>query len=280
MTLAITATVTDEAGDNPHVHLVVTGTTGDSILIERIDPLAVRADVPVRGGDNVPLVSFPGTAEDYEVPLTYGYQYRARTYLAGVLQETATSSTVTVDPAAHGFYHYFFIKNVSDPSTSRRVMVASFDENSFEPAILGTYKILGRKKPIVYTDEWGARQGGFELLAGDYNSDIFPLNEVATLLKTGDVLLFQTAVQGDVIEDMYFIVTSLTQQQYTTMSANEYLDFTLSVGFQEVDRPITSGQQQGIGTWGDLKDDVSMTTWQDVLNNNATWTEVLNNYSS
>lgn len=280
MALAITATVTDESGNSPHVHLVVTGTTGDSILIERIDPASVRADVPVRGGDNVPLLSFPGVLDDNEVPLTYAYQYRARTYLAGVLQETATTSTVTVDPAQHGFYHYFFIRNVSNPSQNRRVMVGSFDENSFEPAILGTYKVLGRKKPVVYTDEWGARQGGFELLAGDYNSDIFPLNEIAALLKSADVLLFQTAVQGDVIEDMYFIVTSLSQQQYTTMSDKEYLDFTLSVGFQEVDRPTTTGLQQGIGTWGDLKDDATLSTWQDVLNNFASWSAVLNNYSS
>lgn len=280
MALAITATVTNESGDNPSNHLVVTGSTGDTILIERIDPLAVRPDVPVRGGDLVPLLSFPGSADDYEAPLTYGYQYRARTYLAGVLQQTATSSTVTLNPASYGTSHYFFIKNVTDPSYSLRVLVGNFDDNAFEPAILGTYKVLGRKKPVVYTDEWGARQGTIELLSGTFGSDVRPLVDIAAILKTGDVLLFQTAVHGDVIEDLYFIVTSLDQSQLTTMSPNEYLDFTLSVGFQEIDRPATSGQVSGIGTWGDLKDDVTMTTWQDVLNNFATWTAVLNNYSS
>lgn len=279
MALAITATVTDESGESPRNSLVVTGATGDTILIERIDPLTVRADVPVRGGDTVPLSSFPGTIDDYEVPLGYAYQYRARTYLGGVLQQTATSSTVTVDPTEFGTYHYFFIGNTSDPTQNRRVLVQNFDNNSFEPAILGTYKVLGRKKPVVYTDDWGARQGGMELLAGQYGSDTRLLIDLATLLKSGDVLLFRSAVQGDVIEDMYFVVTSLDQTQYTTMGNVDYLDFTLSVGFQEVDRPATSGLQTGVGTWEDLRTDVTLTTWQDVLNNFPSWTAVLSHYS-
>lgn len=280
MALAITATATNVSGDNPSAHLVVTGATGDTIYIDRIDPLSVKGDQPVRGADFVPLTGFPGTVDDYEMVLNYNYQWRARTYLGGVLQQTATSSVVNINPSQHGTYHYFFLRNISDPSQNTRVLVADFDSNSFEPAVLGNYKVLGREKPVVYTDEWGARQGQIEFLAGQYGVDTRPLQTLARILKSGDVLLFQSAVQNSVIEDMYFVVTSLEQTQYTTMGPNDVLDFTLQAGFQEVDRPATSGIVSGVATWQDLKDDVTTTTWQNVLDNNATWSAVLSRYSS
>jgi len=240
-------------------------------------------ETPVRGADDIPVLTDTTTVTDYETPIGSTVNYQLRGYVGGVLTTSvdAGSDSITQgDVSSPPVGPFYWIKNISDPTLSRSVLIAKFDENDYEPAILGEYKVLGRRKPVVFTDVGDARSGNFECLAitidGTYTTEV---NALKALLLSGDVLLFQTIFNNHQIRDMYFIVTSLSRQQYDAPGADRTNDFTYTIGFQEVDQPLTSGLATSYGTWQDLKDDLVYTTWADVIADNATWDDVLIRYT-
>lgn len=287
MVLAITATYNAQ-DDSPGFTLALSGLTGFSkYRVMRLDqgPTlsgAVFADAPVRGADMITVTANTANVTDYEVPINTTVKYRLEGYISGVLNSSVLTANVTIDPLTAGFdvgYNNFWVKAVTNPPLSRSVIVGDFSEVEFDPTILGEYKVLGRAKPVIFTDVWGARSGSFSIQSIDYLGTQTTASELEALLTSSGVLLFQSGLQPYVLRDMYFVVKGLSREQYTHPGRSNTIEWTYQVGFQEVDRPATLGSTFGFGTWGDLKDDPTYVTWQDVLNNFATWSDVFNHYT-
>lgn len=283
--MATISVVFNNSANSPGVTITTSGLTGyDTYSIIRVDNGSIFDDAPVRGADNVDVISDNPTLTDYECPINIEVYYRLELYTAGVLSDSEDSSPITIesaDPIFEVGYNNFWVKNVFDPTQSLALIVGDFSEIAFEPKILGEYKVLGRRNPVVFTDVWGAREGDFPVYSMDYVGTQTDITALETLLTSGDVLLFQSAIQPRIIRDMYFVVTSLNRSQGESLS-NSYLPtFTYNVGFQEVDSPEAEGQAFAVATIGDLTDDPSATvaTWADVVANFASWSDVINNYA-
>lgn len=271
--------------DSPGFTITTSGLTGfTKYRIMRVDQGGVYPETPVRGANLVNVISDAPVLTDYECPINTEVKYRLELYTGTVLTTTVLSSAVTIDSDDAVFdvgYNNFWIKNVLNPSQSLAVIIGDFSETSYDPSILGQYKVLGRRNPVVFTDVWGARSGDFPVYSLNYvgiQTDIYALE---TLLTSGDPLLFQSAIQNAVIRDMYFTVTGLGRHQGDKLSPNFLPTMTYNVSFQETDPPSFTGQNFTIGTWGDLKDDPSAdaASWTAVAAAHATFGDVLNHYS-
>lgn len=287
MALGITPAYNND-DNSPGFTLSLSGLTGFSeYRVVRLDQGpslagAVFADAPVRGADMIPVTANTATVTDYEIPINTTVKYRLEGYISGVLNSSVLTANVIIDPLTASFdvgYDNFWIKDVTNPTLSRAVMVGDFSEVEFNPTILGEYKVLGRKKPVIFTDAWGARAGTFSVQSIDYLGTQKTASELESLLTSGDVLLFQSGLQPYVLQDMYFIVKGLSREQYTHPGRSNTIEFTYQIGFQEVDRPATLRSTFGFGTWGDLKADPALVTWNDVLSGFSTWLDVFNNYT-
>lgn len=268
----------------PGLTLSLGGLTGfQKYSVTRTDvsgSAAPYALAPVRGADYIDVVGNLATITDYEVPLGCTVEYTLNGWVGGVITSSVVSATNSVTVANVGANNFFWIKNVPNPTTSKRVMIGDFSAVEFQPTVLGEYKILGRQNPVVFTDVWGAKSGGMEIvcieIGGTYTTDPQSLE---SLLTSGDVLLFQSIINTHQIRDMYFVVNGLGREQYNAPKLNFNNDYTFKVSFQETDQPSTFGLATGYGIWQDLKDDPTYTTWGQVLSGNATWLSVLNRYS-
>lgn len=282
----ITATFNGST-DSPGFDIVLSGLLAyDSFQVVRQDTSGdanTYPDTPVRGADSLDVVSDIYPVTDYESPLGTLVNYRLKLYTAGVLSATVDSGSTSITLANLGSQtsgKWFWIKNVPNPSLSRNVVISDFSEAGYRPTILGEYKVLGRRNPVVFTDVWGAKQGDFSVLAakisGTYTTDPVVLEG---LLTTGDVLLFQSAINNHQIRDMYFVVNNLGRTQYDRPYYGRSNDYTFDVAYQEVDQPSTAGLNAGYGIWEDLRDDPDYATYADVTADNASWLALLNRYS-
>lgn len=282
MVLAISAAYNND-DSNPGFTVSVSGLTPyDTYKIVRISAGSVFADAPVRGADMVEVITDATSIDDYEMPLNFDFNWRVEGYVGGVLTDYSTTMSTGAVVAPNGFpayYGSYWIKDIANPSKSRAVIISDFSEVEYDPVILGQYNVLGRDKPVVFTDVWGARQGSFEVLSVDLFGNQTSVKDMEDLLQSGDVLFYQTAYQSNVLKDMYFIVTSLNRTQYDKPSLTGELGFTYTVGYQEVDRPITSALPTGYGVWLDLESDPAYTDYNDVAADNATYEDVLNRYT-
>jgi len=285
MALGITVAFNNSA-NSPGVTVSLSGLTGfNTYRVTRIDNGSVYPESPVRGADGVNVIGNTAVITDNESPISTSVKYRLDGYVAGVLTSTVTSANITIsasDPVFSAYYNHFFVKNVNNSSLSRAVVVGDFSGLDFDPAILGNYKVLGRRNPVVFTDVWGARTGHFSihslLLLGVQSSTV----DLEALFQSGDVLLFQSALQPYVYQDMYFIVTGFSRSGYSNPHVTDAQEFTYDVQFQEVDRPASQGLSTGLGTWGNLRDDpaASAVSWTTVTAAYATYTDLLNHYST
>jgi len=282
MALAISAAYNNNP-DNPGFEVSVSGLTGyNTYKIVRISVGGVFPDAPVRGADNVSVVTNATTVDDYEMPINFDFNWRVEGYIGGVLTDYSTTMTpgaITAPASFPAYYGSFWIKNVANPTLSRALIVSDFAETDYEPVILSNNNVLGRTKPVVFTDVWGARQGSFSILSVELLGNQTSIADIEALIQSGDVLLYQTAYQSNILRDMYFIVTSLSRTQYTKPGLDNVLEFTYEVGFQEVDRLVTTGLATGYGIWLDLENDPAYTTYNDIAAANATYEDVLNRYT-
>lgn len=271
--------------DSPGFTISTSGMTGyTQYRIMRVDQGSVFPDTPVRGANFVNVTSDAPVLADYECPINTSVKYRLELYTGSVLSTSVLSSAVTIDSSHVVFdvgYNHFWIKNVLNPTQSLAVIIGDFSETGYDPSILGQYKVLGRRNPVVFTDVWGARAGDFPVYSLNYagvQTDIYALEQ---LLTSGDPLLFQSAIQNTVIRDMYFTVTGLGRHQGDKLSSSFRPTMTYNVSFQETDPPSFVGQVFAIGTWGDLKDDpdASAASWTSVAATYATFGDVLAHYS-
>lgn len=281
--VAITQTFNASA-NSPGFTLNVSGLTGGSrYSITRIDVGGRYEDQFVRGAYQEAVIGSTDSEVDYECPIDRMTQYRVDLYLGVNIIATATTTASKIDPAHAVFpkgYNNFWIKNIADPTKSLAVMVGQVNEFGYDAAILGEYRVLGRRAPVVYTDVWGSRRGDVPVYSLDYMGVQTPPLALEKLLTSGDPLLFQSAIQDVIIGDMYFIVSSIGRTQSGSLTDSWLPTLTYSVDYMEIDMPPVVGSQLGNGLVGDLKDDdsVAAATWNSVLSTFGSWSEVLQNY--
>jgi len=261
----------------------ITGLTGSRYSVTRIDVGGAYEDQFVRGQYNFAVPGSTSSFTDYECPIDRMTQYRIDVYSGTTLIDTYTTAASKIDPTHAVFdqgYDRFWIKNIADPTQSLAVIMGQVNEFAYEASILGEYRVLGRKAPVMYTDVWGSRRGDFPVYSMDYIGVQTSPVALEKLLTSGDPLLLQSALQADVAKDMYFIVTGMGRTQFGPLTNSFLPTLQYDVDFNEIDFPPVVGSQLGNGLVGDLKDDTSVaaTTWNSVVSTFASWSEVLQNY--
>lgn len=272
------------SANSPGFTINLSGLTGGSrYTVTRIDTGARYENQFVRGHFQEAVVADTAVFTDYECPIDRMTQYKVDLYSGVTLIGTATTTASKIDSTSGTFpagYNNFWIKNIADPTKSLAVIVGQVNEFGYDAAILGEYRVLGRKAPVVYTDVWGSRRGDVPVYSIDYMGVQTPPLALERLLTSGDPLLFQSSIQDAVVGDMYFIVTSIGRTQAGSLTDSWLPSLTYSVDYTEIDMPPVIGSQLGNGLVGDLKNDTNpvAATWNSVVSTFASWSEVLQNY--
>lgn len=289
MALGITVTNTSTVS-SPQIQISVTGLVAGTYTIQRQDQINTFNE-NVRGADTITVITSTAVVTDREAPVGGTYKY----LISNAAQTPVLSSVIVMTPAAAtaGAYpnNTAWIKNTSDPTQNRNMVVENWEGNAHEAVVLSTNRVLGRKNPVVFTDIWGARSGSFTVMNDADVLSGYPAADILNLLSSGDVLLFQNIYDmstGDTWRDMYMVVTSLQEtwheRPFNSLSTGQRVRSGQSweVGYQEVDRPPTLNVTQGIGTWGDLKLDASSNTltYTAIAARDVTYAGTLNRYSS
>lgn len=293
MALGITYTAADSTADLPQFGIQVTGLDTDPswthYTITREIPSLGFPEAIVRGADFQPIVLATVNVDDYECPLLFGagavIQYRVDVYdVSGSIVDTLTGSLADWSAFTAGARRTgsnFWIKNIANPTLSRQVYIEEWPTVDIPATILGKYKVLGRAKPVVFSDAWGGYEGSFAV--SDISLNSYQLGRVAAeaLLTSGDVLLIQNHLHPLTMQDMYFVVSDLGREIYGgKLLANRTPEFRYDVSFVEVDRPETTASPANLGIWLDLENDGSIVSWIDLAAVAPTGTSVLERYST
>lgn len=291
VTPTITATFNDSV-DSPGFDIQLTSTTLSDVYgvskftILREDVNGDYPQEPVRGlQDADPTVE---DGSDYECPFVSQVEYRYSAYNAdGAVYAEVVSATLTPDYVRDApgspvelITSNFYIKDIGNPVKSLAVAMGEIESYDVEGNILGTYHVLGRSKPVVYTDVMGARKGSFTVYASvdDIGGTIIhSAKEHRTLFETGDVLLLQSVKYPVDLRDMYFVVDGYSEK-VLNRPAGGGLWIEFNVQFVEVDRPLTLDMPLSTATWQDLYDDPAFSSWTDVNAAGTTWLEILQRY--
>lgn len=265
MAVSITA-VANDSYHSPGVILTVTGLTGyTTVTITRKDDAAVLPDAKVRGADSSATSGDTFMVTDYEAPIGRVTYYTALAESVST-SESDDSSTVILTVSNTGAV---WLKSVGQPALSRRVNVVDFSDRQRPRRILGEYEVLGRENKVVLTDTLGGREGDLTLstflMNGVWETD-HSWQDVSRLLSDGGTLFLQTAgydYTGE--EDMYLEVKGYARKRIGPVGGE--LTHLHTIEYVEVDRPATSEQS------------LSLRSWQDVLNENATWQAVIDGYA-
>jgi hypothetical protein len=243
----------------------------------------------VRGLANILVVSSSVSATDFEYE--YYNDVDGWEYVATVYDNTgATLASVTAGPfdgnqsrddiQAEFPLTSVVISSVQQPHLNLPVIFGEFDSWTIPTNVLAQFNVLGRSKPVVLTDAFGALTGDFTIISDSGLTSILD-QELKNILTYNDVLMFQPFYRTSGVDNMYFKVTALTVQRISyphSIGEADRVDSTVlqyGVTFQEVDRPIASGVATDIIQWQDVKN--SNTTWTDVKTKHPTWLDVLNN---
>lgn len=261
MALAISATYNADT-DSPGVSLTITGLSGTgNIIVRRIDNTLEDPTVVVRGFSNVSQTGTTMTGDDFEAPINRSVKYRVEADSA-----TANSSNLTIPYASPGDV---WIKSVGLPDYSRKVNVSKWPSTTFEPRILGNYNILGREKPVILTDVFGARKDSIEIVCyyDQSTANGGTWRDLENLLIRGGTLFLQCAdndFSGE--SDMYFEVLGLSKARLLATNPDAKPWFRYTIQFQETDQPSVS--EVSLGT----------RSYQDVILENATYQAIIDEY--
>lgn len=272
--------------DSPGYNISLSNTfTSTTQKMTRNDPSGIYPSTAVRGLDMVSTAVT--TVTDYEAPFVTGQIYTFTTYIDSTLMSSNDINVPTeqyvTDSIPTTYAEFYtknsYIKDVNDPTKSLATAVGDFRTQTVPGRILGEHTILGRRLPVIVTDETGARNGTMEIYSININNyGRKSTTAIETLLDSGHVLLYQNVPFPADIKDMYFVVKSWTREIKGVVAAGKDLTFKYQVEFQEVDKPSTlTVPSVSTATWQDLLSDPAFSTWNDVRNYGS-WLAVLQKY--
>lgn len=233
-------------------------------------------DMYVRGGENIEVTADTlAQLGDYEAPFGVELVYVIQRNGPAPTEEISDPVTLTVASSA-GYYDDAYLKSVHTPSLSRRIHVVSFDSYSRSPKVIGRFDVLRRSKPVILTDVLGARSGTFQFFTSSLGGATSPTRrEYDQLFERGDTLLFQAVDwESAEIEDIFFKVTSPISYSRKTVVGHTDPVLVIEIGFEEIDRPSTSGEVVSLNGWADVAE--NFVDWQEVLDNRTDWLDVYN----
>lgn len=292
MSLHISVTYDDSTYYTPGYSIVVSGLNSVSgaatVLVQRED-LATGDLADIRGIANTPVIIDTAVSTDLEHPYyndVAGWQYNCYVYDDdGVLLASTSSGTFTGEQSRNDLmaefpYTTVVIASIMQPAISLPVIINDFPTWTIAGSVLGTFKPLGRKFPVVITDAFGAKSGQFNILSDIALSGVSD-KRLIDLLTYNDTFLFQPYFDSGNVGNMYIKITDISANRITLAeSVPSYMRtgstcMQYVVSFVEVDRPITSSAPTTIVSWQDVLDNNA--TWQDVFDAHPDWLDVLNN---
>jgi len=211
----------------------------------------------VRGGTNVNvngLSSF--VVLDYEAPLDVPVTYRA-SFDSG-FSVTSAASTIVTDGVT------FWLKDVILGAFSTKVKVEEMDPVVRPANVLGTFKVLNRKNPIIVTDVRQGRTGTMTLSAVTPQDS----KNITNILDSGNTLLFQAPGNAQ-FPDMYFQAGDVTET-WRGVSSNPVHSW--QIPFTETDMPSGTALTLASNSWLLV---AQFQSWDDVKNRRLTWKDVL-----
>lgn len=271
--------------------ITVTGANSyDFIRVTRVDNTSYYDDAIVRGFDMVAPTGSTMIVDDDEAPFNTSLNYRAEGFMLSNLVTPASSATAGPYTTTVPF-GFALIADVLD--TGSRVHGAVPEEGlrswDIDGNVKGTYKVLGRKNPVVITDTAGSRSGSLKMTniqsfttqydaTGPHGALYSPyLGRWNSIFNAGSTLLFRNDHNTTGFDDLYFKVQSVTATRIGRISTEGVntptMDFDIK--YVEVDRPATSIEGLGLYTWQTILD--SNVDWTDVNATHATWADVLAN---
>lgn len=308
--MSLTPSVAIDSTNPFSVHWVITAsglssiTGATSVTVNRTHTHSSDVYV-VRGLDMAPVSGDSVASEDYDISLIRGgwswdfYVYDSGgSVLASSLGVGSETPTEIITPCmSSGLaspWTSAVLQSIQQPALNIPVVLGNWDQYDKNAAILGNYKILGRKNPVVIGDAFGARTGTFTILVDAVNladSTMMGTQDLQThqqLLEYNDVLFLQLFWEGLGFDDLFFRVTDYQVQRLSPAQPFNFADsdfplppnlvlsntYQITVTFQEVDRPATAGEVVAFGTWADV--DAHFDTWGDVDSNRTNWLDVLN----
>lgn len=290
MAAVITASVNGDFS-SPGIDLSVSGLVAGTYTIVRHDVDGILPDAPVRGADAVTVIGASAIAHDLEAPYNGTYYYSVQNNALPVVNSNTESLVLDYGTGPEYYQEPLdsaaWIKDVSDSTKNQTVIVENFEGNDYQAAILSESRVLGRPNPVVFTDVFGNRTGQFSILQVPSLMGVPSTHaQMRDLLTSGDVLLFQNKFDhtGQGYRDMFFIVTSLSESfmdkpRFDVALQGYVPDVVFSIGYTEVDRPPTTGETVGAGTWQAVKDDPTFTTYAAVAARDLTYQNTLYYYS-
>lgn len=283
----------NSSNQSPGYNISITGLVGGSatsVTVVRHDNDNQLADAPVRGLDTVTIQGDTLTATDYELPWQYRFSYVLYAMnSAGVTLYTVTAAgpysltvAASIPTVSYGYSSAYF-RDPNTPSLTQPLWVESVTPVSYGVRAQKS-SVINRQNNVYTMDILGGRSGSISFIIDGsvaYGSSLLTRLEYENLLRGGPVFLLQSTFQPDAFPDLYFIisgppvfehmgiVTNVSRPSGFPNGEQGQLVFKVTVPFDEVDRPNTTGQSS-----------VSVTTWQSIVNHYSTWQVELNSNSS
>lgn len=224
--------------------------------------------VPTNDSDTAAL-------SDYEFSFNTNIRYLLRKYNTSKQLVTSENVAVGFPPIpTTAYYGHAWLKDVLTPSNSQPIIIGEF--NSYQRDTRVTLiTVLGRQNPVPITDVLAGKSGSFTFYAMDtgFGGTIPTVDEYNVLLNEGQTLYLQSLSPQTVgWKDSYIVITSVEFERLSLPYSPSETIFKYTLGFAQVDEPLANSIDISLHTWQEVLD--NHTDWQDVLSGHANWLDV------
>lgn len=237
------------------------------------------ADVRKSGANPDGLIAVSGSdtaaVSDYEFSFNTNIRYLLRKYNSSKSLVTSENVVVGFPPIpTTAYYGHAWLKDIFTPSNSQPIVVGEFNSYSRAGRVT-TVDVLGNTFPVPITDVMSGKTGSFTFYVVDpkFGGSIPTYDQYNTLFNDGQILYFQSLNPQTVgWKDTYLVVNSVEFERLSLAYAPAEAIFKYTIGFTEVRRPATTSVDVSLQTWQMVLD--NHTDWQDVLSSHTNWLDV------
>ncbi len=256
----------------------------------------------LRGAEqqNVSASSFVGEDYEFNFGTTAAYASQNITYTVTVYSEGQTVATVSAVTSQTPYAEWLaslassgfttgqgpksYLGVPRTPALNIPILIAEFDTYSRDGRLLSKSNVLRRANPVVSVDVTSGKQGTMSILVPQLymgSSQYVPTNimEHINVLDGGHIFLLRNlSPYVAAVDDFYFVVDSFSVKRlnrFADMTSSDSVPtVTIEVTWTEVDAPPAT-DEVSVLSWQDILDNYP--SWQAVLDANINWLDVLQN---
>lgn len=240
---------------NSRIGLAVTGATGSTGYIRRINPDGSASTV--RNGEPATFSSGAWSDYDYEAPMDLAVTYQVLSSDQTTVQATSSSVTLASNDKT-------WLKDPTVPSLNFALKVTSLPELTRDLP-QGIFWVAGRRFPVITSGQRFVPTAELSC----YTETVAERQAMLNILSSGRVLQLSTP-DGYGWGALYAGVGTVTEAR-KTLADNPVRQWALPLTV--TDRPAYVSSAASGNTWGDVI--ANYATWADVIRLKATWGDLI-----